>query len=160
MATTKKLDATGLSQVWNKITTNFDTKDSVDSKVGVKADKATSLNGYGISDAYTKTETDNKITSAVNTAVAGIYKVKGSTTFAKLPTSASVGDVYNVTDAFTTTSSFVEGAGKSYPAGTNVAYTDNGWDCLAGVYDFSEYLKASDLENITESEIDAICVIS
>lgn len=30
-----------------------------------KADKATSLAGYGISDAYTKTETDSKISSAV-----------------------------------------------------------------------------------------------
>lgn len=33
-----------------------------------KADKATTLAGYGITDAYTKTETGEQITSAVNTA--------------------------------------------------------------------------------------------
>lgn len=44
-----------------------------------KADKATTLDGYGITNAYTKTETDNAITNAINdldvtdTAVAGSY---------------------------------------------------------------------------------------
>lgn len=136
------------------------TKTETDTKVSAKADKATTISGYGISDAYTKTEVDSKVSSAVNTALTGIYKVKGSSTFANLPTSASAGDVYNVTDAFTTTSSFVEGTGKSYPAGTNVVYTDKGWDCMAGVYDFSEYLKADDIVDITSDEIDKICVIN
>lgn len=124
-----------------------------------KADAATTLAGYGINNAYTKEETAAEIKKAVDTAVAGIYKVKGTITFATLPSSATVGDVYNVSDAFTTTASFVEGTGKAYPAGTNVVYTENGWDCMSGVYDFSEYLKASDLENITEEEINSICVM-
>lgn len=44
-----------------------------------KADKATTLDGYGITNAYTKTETDTAITNAINdldvtdTAVAGSY---------------------------------------------------------------------------------------
>jgi hypothetical protein len=217
---TKKLDSTGLSQVWAKIVELFATKavtEEINKKLGTvaenaqvnviesvkvngvalditdkavnvvvptgtlanlsevdtanlstalanlingKATKATTISGYGITDAYTKTEVDGKLSSAVNTALTGIYKVKGSSTFANLPTSASAGDVYNVTDAFTTTSSFVEGAGKSYPAGTNVVYTDKGWDCMAGVYDFSEYLKADDIVDITSDEIDKICVIN
>lgn len=120
-----------------------------------KATKATTLSGYGITDAYTKSETDNAIA-----AIGAVFKVKGSVAFASLPSSDMlVGDVYNITDDFTTTSSFVEGAGKKYPAGTNVVYTENGWDAMAGTYDFSGYLLASELVDITEDEINNICVI-
>lgn len=87
---------------------------------------------------YTKTEVDGKISS--------VYKPAGSVAFANLPTlSASVlGNVYNVTDAFTTTSDFVEGAGKSYPAGTNVVVIDAGsstykFDVMSGFVDLSGY---------------------
>jgi hypothetical protein len=160
---TKKLDSTGLTQVWGKITDNFETKKNVESKVGAKANKATSLSGYGITDAYTKEEADSAISTAVGAALTGIYKFKGSVAFADLPTEdLKDGYVYNITDAFTTTDAFEEGEGKSYPAGTNVAYveSDAKWDCLAGIYDFSEFLKSSDIVDITSDEIDAICVIS
>ena len=40
------------------------TKTETDTAVGKKADKATTLTGYGITDAYTKTATDAKITAA------------------------------------------------------------------------------------------------
>ena len=39
-----------------------------------KADKSTTLEGYGIEDAYTKTETDEKIGSAIS----NVYRYKGS----------------------------------------------------------------------------------
>lgn len=43
------------------------------------------------------------------------------------------GYMFNISDEFTTTSDFKEGAGYVYPAGTNVYYTADGkWDCLAG----------------------------
>lgn len=43
------------------------------------------------------------------------------------------GDMYNISDAFVTDDSFVEGEGHHYPVGTNVYCTaDNLWDCLAG----------------------------
>ena len=63
------------------------------------------------------------VKSAIDAAISSVYKPGGSVAFASLPTlgSTNEGYVYNVTDAFTTTSSFVEGAGVSYPAGTNVA---------------------------------------
>lgn len=125
-----------------------------------KADKATTLAGYGITNAYTKTETDSKINAAVNAAVAGVYKFKGSTPFASLPSTAEAGWVYNITDAFTTTDAFKEGAGVEYPAGTNVAMDDEGkWDCMAGTYDFSEFMMKTDLVDITEDEINEICVM-
>ena len=38
--------------------------DALSAAVGNKADKATTLKGYGITDAYTKTETDKKISDA------------------------------------------------------------------------------------------------
>lgn len=78
--------------------------------------------------------------------VASAYKAAGSVAFASLPTLAATeeGKVYNVTDAFSTTDDFIEGAGKSYPAGTNVVCIDTGdetfkWDVLAGMVDLSAY---------------------
>jgi hypothetical protein len=56
-----------------------------------------------------------------------IYNFKGSCKFAELPTKATAGDVYNVTDSFTLD-------GKDYAAGTNIAYTGSGWDPLGGEY--------------------------
>jgi hypothetical protein len=47
---------------------------------------------------------------------------------------ALVGDMYNVSDEFTTTNDFKEGAGHHINAGANVYKTiDNKWDILAGV---------------------------
>ena len=60
-------------------------------------------------------------------ALGGAYIAKGSKAFANLPAVRSadmVGFVYNVTDNFTTTADFIEGAGKKYPAGTNVVIVD------------------------------------
>ena len=78
--------------------------------------------------------------------VEGAYVFKGSIAFASLPaslTTAMVGYVYNMNAEFTTDSRFVEGAGKVYPAGTNVAIADVGsaqtpdlkFDVLAGFID-------------------------
>ena len=68
------------------------------------------------------TEVGNKLR-----ALNGAYVVKGNSAFASLPatpTRAQSGYVYNVTDDFTTDARFVEGAGKKYPAGTNVVIAD------------------------------------
>lgn len=59
--------------------------------------------------------------------VEGAYVLRGSTTFANLPSTPTedmTGYVYDVTDAFTTDARFKEGAGVKYPAGTNVAVAD------------------------------------
>lgn len=75
--------------------------------------------------------------------IASVYDYKGSSTFANLTTIATnktckTGDVYNITDAFTTTAIFVEGAGKNYPAGTNVVCSNESGtvklDVLGGDY--------------------------
>lgn len=63
----------------------------------------------------------------------GALHWKGNTTFANIPTTGlTTGDVYNVTDAFTTDSRFNEGAGIACEAGTNIIYGNNGkWDVQA-----------------------------
>lgn len=58
----------------------------------------------------------------------GAYKIRGTVAFANLPsvlTESMNGYVYNVSDDFTTDSRFIEGAGKKYPAGTDVVIIDN-----------------------------------
>ena len=68
--------------------------------------------------------------------------------------------MYNVSDAFTTTADFVEGAGKKHPAGTNVACVMSGsakkWDVMAGFVDLSPYAKTADFQAVSTSEIDAM----
>lgn len=116
-----------------------------------KQSPATSLSGYGIEDAYTKTEIDSKISS--------VYKPAGSVAFASLPTPAAgvLGNVYNVTDAFTTTASFIEGAGSKYPTGTNVVVVQSGtgykFDVLAGFVDLSAYALSDDYVELTNEEV-------
>ncbi len=123
----------------------------------LNAELRTLINGKAnMENVYTKLEVDN----AINRAVAGVYKFKGSIMFSELPTEGmQVGDTYNIKDAFVTTEVFVETAGKEYAAGTNISWTEGGWDCLAGIYDFSDFMMKTDLVDITEEEINAICVM-
>lgn len=124
-----------------------------------KADKATTLSGYGITNAYTKSEVDAKVSS--------VYKPAGSVSAVSglgSLTSANEGKVYNFTASFTTTSDFVEGSGNDYPAGTNVVIVNTAssgtavykYDVLAGFVDLSGYLQTSDVTEISNSEIDTI----
>lgn len=60
-------------------------------------------------------------------SLAGAYIFKGNKTFAELPavlTSDMTGFTYNMSEEFTTDARFVEGAGKTYSAGTNVSVAD------------------------------------
>lgn len=87
---------------------------------------------------YNKTQVDQRI----GNAIAGVYKVQGSCTFDELPNpeeeEVNYGDVWNVTTEFTADARFtINEIGNKYPAGTNVVWTEDGWDCMAGVFDFS-----------------------
>ena len=93
----------------NKIT---DHTTATNAALALKADK---------SDTYTKAQVDAKLS--------GAYKVKGSSTFEALPKDNNVvGDVYNITNAFNL-------GGKHYDAGTNIVWTEEGWDALSGSFD-------------------------
>ena len=105
----------------------------------------------------------SELQSAIESAVSSTYKPAGSVAFASLPapSKANLGKVYNVTNAFTTTASFVEGAGQTYPKGTNVVCVNTSgttymWDVLAGMVDLSPYLKSADLSTVTNADIDAM----
>ena len=57
----------------------------------------------------------------------------GTVLFEGLPDTSTAGYMYNISDGFTTTDRFKEGAGHAIPAGANVYYTADGcWDILAG----------------------------
>jgi len=106
----KYLDSTQFARVWAK------NKELL----AEKADNATTLSGYGITDAYTKTEIDSKLTSAMH--------YKGSVaTESDLPTSdVETGDVWDVQSL-----------------GHNFAWNGSSWDDLGGTIDLSGYLTKS-----------------
>lgn len=108
-----------------------------------KQSPATTLAGYGITDAYTKTQVDGLVSSALH--------YKGSKdTYDDLPTEGNnVGDVWNIVAADDT---------HGVKAGDNVAWNGTGWDVLAGTVDLSAYLLNADLVPITNAELDTICV--
>lgn len=94
-----------------------DLESSLTTEINKKANAATTLEGYGITDTYTKTEVDAK--------VASVYKYKGSVDNEDaLPTTGQVtGDVYDIKDT-----------------GMNVAWNGSDWDKLGIVVDLSGYL--------------------
>lgn len=107
----KVLDINGLTRLWGAIKQLFDTKqDKIDDlsvirlgaqmgatalrehqDISFKADKSTTLEGYGIIDAYTKDEIESKISS--------VLTFKGNVdSVVDLPSGAKTGDVYEVMD--------------------------------------------------------------
>jgi hypothetical protein len=102
-------------------TSQIDTKvNTINTEIGKKATKATTLSGYGITDVYTKTEVDAK--------VASVYKYKASVeTENDLPKSGmAVGDVYDIAST-----------------GMNVAWNGSAWDKLGISVDLTPYLTVS-----------------
>ena len=100
-----------------------------------------------VSDVYTQTQTDAKIAAAISST----YKPSGSVEFASLPTPSAdnLGNVYNVTDAFTAGASFIASEqGQQYPADTNVAVVEvEGqyyFDALSGFVDLTGYLTTTE----------------
>ena len=89
-------------------------------------------------------QTEAQVHSAIDARVSSAYKAAGSAALANLPalTQANLGLVVNLSEGFITTADFVEGAGKPYPAGTNVVVAVAGentykYDVLAGMVDLS-----------------------
>ena len=123
----------GLQQTVGQLQTDVD---GLEEQVALKANSA---------DVYTQTQVNEKI----NAAISAVYKPAGSIAFASLPTPSAdnLGNVYNITDEFTTDARFTEGAGIEYPAGTNVAVVETSsepatymFDVLSGFVDLSGYL--------------------
>lgn len=119
-------------------------------KINGKADAATTLAGYGIADAYTKTETD----TAISTAVAGASHLKKvlSTAeeiaaFEAAPETANVDTIYMLKDESVT------GVDK-YKEYTVIG---DAFVCIGDTsVDLTPYVLASDIVAITDEEINAM----
>ena len=117
-----------------------------------------------INNTLTSTSTSEALSAAqgkaLNDRISGLgsmYRVKGTKTNLSdvlALTDAKVGDVWNVTNAFTL-------GGKPYPANTNVVcitatstsdHDENNWDPIGGTVDLSPYAKKTEVEE-SDSEI-------
>jgi len=130
----------------------YQTASDVSTAIAGKADSATTLSGYGITDAYTQTQVQNyvaglgyqtasDVSSAISSAITTVMDYKGTVaTVAALPATGNKnGDVYHVT-------------------ANNGEYAWDGstWQELGSTIDLSGYVEDSDLVSITNAEIDTI----
>lgn len=107
--------------------------------IGTGDATSTTIKGAVVeSKAYTDTQ--------IAAQIGSVYKPAGSLAFEDLPTPAAnlLGNVYNVTNAFTADAEFITGEqGTQYPAGTNVAVVEVSdsyyYDALSGFVDLSSY---------------------
>lgn len=114
------------------------------------ADKATEALDYAtLSKSYAVGETNTREnedidnskyyytqTKSISDSLGGVFSPRGSVEFSELQSVEKfAGCVYHVEDAFVTDDTFKNGAGISFPSGTNVYYTADGyWDCFSGKY--------------------------
>lgn len=118
-----------------------------------------------INNTLTSTSTSEALSAAQGKALndrisslGNVYKVKGTKTNLSdvlALTDAMIGDVWNVTNAFTL-------GGKPYPANTNVvcitatsssSHGEGNWDPLGGTVDLSVYVPKSDIvDNLSTSD--------
>jgi hypothetical protein len=168
--------------VWTFDHTVIYNASEIDEFLNNKADKATTLEGYGITDAYTKTETDTAISDAISTDVTPILNNKAD--------KATTLGGYGITDAYTKeeVDGKISGAfhfrgsvdyqdqlptdasegdvyvvkymGSSTNAGTNAynaefAWNGTNWVEFGSVIDMSGYATKSDIQDISD-EIEAI----
>lgn len=118
-----------------------------------KANKATTAAGYGITDVYTKTEVDSKLST--------VYEYKGTVAVSQLPSNlgeSNIGDVYNLSDGGILNSSTENEV--VVIAGDNVAWTGTFWDKLAGtivlppVKEYAAVVIGNAASGVTEDEVD------
>ena len=119
-----KSQTTGLVKNDGTIDTN---SYAVSSSLGTAAAKDST---NSVSDGSTDLVESGAVKSAIDAAIAATYKPAGNKAVAELTSAlliaGNLGNVYNMTDAGTTTSDFVEGSGKTINAGDNIAIVDVG----------------------------------
>lgn len=126
-----------------------------------------------INNTLTSTSTSEALSAAqgkaLNDRISGlgsVYRVKGTKTDLSnvlALTNAEVGDVWNVTNAFTL-------GGKPYPANTNVVcitatsssdHDEGNWDPLGGTVNLSTYVPKSDIvDNLSTSDSKSLSLLN
>lgn len=131
--------AKAIQTIWDAVKVLQNTTPNV-SLVNGANNSTLTVNGT-TADFYTK--------SQIDAIVGAAYRPAGNASSVSelgTLTATNIGKVYNMTAAFTTTADFLEGAGKSFPAGTNVVIVDAGsgtykYDVLSGFVDLSGYAQ-------------------
>lgn len=87
-------------------------------------------------------------TKTLYDSIDGSIKPMGTIEFSQLQSvEKAVGYMYNIKDEFVTDDTFKVGAGVTYPKGTSVYYTADGyWDCFAGV----SVISSDDIATVEE----------
>ena len=100
-------------------------------------------------------QTETQVNNLIKSATSRVIEYGGSTDIVGLPDlaiAANAYKMYNITEGFSTTAQFLEGAGKSYPAGTNVVVIPNSAETA---YVFDIYTGSFAMSALTASEINA-----
>lgn len=124
----------------------------------ISIDKATEASDYSIlAKSYAVGETGTRIdedidnskyyytqTKTIRDNINGSFKPMGTILFSELQSvEKDTSYTYHISDSFVTDDTFKCGAGVSYPAGTNVYYTADGyWDCFSGRFITDEDFEA------------------
>lgn len=92
-------------------------------------------------------QTGTQVEQAINSKISSVMTYKGTVAnYSDLPTNASTGDTYNITNA------------SDYnKAGDNAVWNGTAWDVLSGTIDLSNYYTKTEIVAITNDEIDTIC---
>ena len=104
--------------------------------------------------------TGDAVDSAIKSRISGAYHHAGTKTVAELTSAllvaANDGNVYNMTDAGTTTADFIEGAGKPIRIGDNVGVAKVGndykFDLLSGFVDTSTFVEKSATAGLVKND--------
>ena len=135
-------------------------------KAEAVAASATKAESYAVGGTGSREgeDTDNaayyyRQAKSISESFAGALRPMGTVSFVSLPalTAVTAGDMYNISDEFTTTDDFKEGAGSVIPAGANIYKTSDGkWDVLAGVKGAKEAAYRRGNVNLTAADVGAV----
>ena len=158
---------------------DYYTKSEIDTKLNSKANKTTTLSGYGITDAYTKTQVDKKVSDLVNSAPETLDTLNelasalgddpnfATTIATQIGNKANSSDVYNKSETDTLLSDLAKTSDLATVATTG-SYNDLLDKPTSFDVDLSNYYTKSEVDNllsnisvnsITNEEIEEICVL-
>ena len=157
---------------------DYYTKNEIDTKLNSKANKTTTLSGYGITDAYTKTQVDKKVSDLVNSAPETLATLNelasalgndpnfATTIATQIGNKANSSDVYNKSETDTLLSDLAKKSDLAKVATTG-SYNDLLDKPTSFNVDLSNYYTKSEIDklqgninnSITNEEIEEICVL-